>query len=255
MNIVITMAGRGERFRQAGHDVPKYQVMARGEPLFCWALDSLRNFTARPDAHVIFLSRAEDAAVPFVCEQCGRLGIGRHDIVELSETTDGQATTVVAAETVIERPDQPLVIYNIDTHVDPQALNPSAILGHGWIPCFPGVGEGWSFVRLGPDGWAVEVREKQRVSPHATVGLYWFSSFTLYRNVYAAHYADPANLECGERYVAPLYNEMIRQGLQVGIHSIPITAVQPLGTPAEVAALEAGTPIRLPGLAHEGTRY
>jgi len=248
------MAGRGERFRQAGHDVPKYQVSARGEPLFCWAMDSLRNFTTRPDAHVIFLSLSEDAAGPFVREQCGRLGIGRYDIVELSETTDGQASTVLAAEVVIEHPEQPLLIYNIDTHVHPHALTPSAISGHGWIPCFPGVGEGWSFVRLGPDGWAVEVREKQRVSPHATVGLYWFLSFTLYQDVYASHYADPANLERGERYVAPLYNEVIRRGLRVGIHSIPLTAVQPLGTPAEVAALETGASIQLHSMAHGETR-
>ncbi|MDP6935008.1 MAG: glycosyltransferase family 2 protein [Myxococcota bacterium] len=240
MNIVITMAGRGERFRRAGYDVPKYQVTVRGEPLFCWALDSLRNFTSHVDAHVIFLTREEDAAAPFVHEQCRRLGIGRHDIVELSKTTDGQATTVLAAEPAIEHPDRPLLIYNIDTHVDPRVLTLASVCGHGWIPCFPGAGDAWSFVRLGPDGWALEVREKQRVSAHATVGLYWFSSFTLYQDVYRVHYTDPTHFECGERYVAPLYNEVIRRGLRVAIHAMPLGAVQPLGTPAEVAALEAG---------------
>ena len=44
MTILITMAGLGTRFREAGYTVPKYQIEAKGKTLFAWSMESLAGF-------------------------------------------------------------------------------------------------------------------------------------------------------------------------------------------------------------------
>jgi hypothetical protein len=89
------------------------------------------------------------------------------------------------------------------------------------------------------------VREKKRISPHATVGLYWFASFDLFRRAYDAHYATGETLEAGERYVAPLYNWLLSQHRPVFVHAVPVDAVVPLGVPDEVRRFQARTSVSL----------
>ena len=127
-----------------------------------------------------------------------------------------------------------MVIYNIDTHVDAEYLHPSHFAGDGWIPCFEGPGDAWSFVRIGDNGNAVEVREKERISPSATIGLYGFSSFYLYEKTYHEFFADQDNVVKGERYIAPMYNHLIQQDKRISISLVPFAAVHALGTPMDV---------------------
>jgi len=230
---IITMAGVGRRFREAGYTRPKYEIEVQGQTLFAWSMESLRSFIDAGSPFV-FVTRKEDDATAFVANACRLLGIVSHDVIELDRLTDGQATSALLAETVVANPDAPAFIYNIDTHVSPNRMPASAVRGEGWIPCFRGEGDAWSFARTDASGKVLEMREKVRISPFATVGLYWFGSFRLYSDTYRKYYADPARLEAGERYIAPMYNQLIADGLEVYMHEIPIEAVVPLGTPAEV---------------------
>lgn len=236
--IVITMAGRGQRFRDAGYQVPKFEIKVHGDTLFAWSLSSLSSWLDN-DPHLIFVTRREDNAADFITGQCELLGVGTFDTVELTETTDGQATTAMAAEPLIADPDAPFLIYNIDTHVRPAALQAARVRGEGWLPCFPGPGPAWSFARAEGDDRVAEVREKERISDDATVGLYWFRSFARYRTLYDS--APPlTGWARGERYVAPLYNLLVASGEDVFIERLPEDAVVALGTPAEVAAFADG---------------
>lgn len=233
--VVITMAGRSQRFRDAGHDGPKYKIEVHGRTLFAWSLLSLSSWLRR-DVHLVLVLRQEDTAEEFVREQCAALGISSFALVELDHTTDGQATTVLAAAPRVLDPDAPLLVYNIDTHVDPAALSADRVRGDGWLPCFPGAGAGWSFARADEDGRVVEVREKERVSDDATIGLYWFRSFRLYSELYDDALRAGRGVQAGERYIAPLYNDLVQRGGTVFLERIPLAAVVPLGTPAEVQA-------------------
>lgn len=241
MNLIVTMAGGGRRFREAGYEVPKHAIEVRGRSLLAWALASLRRFI---DAgwSPIFVARREHRAGGGIAAACRELAVERFEIVELDAPTDGQATTALAAGAAVRDAAAPVAIYNIDTYVEPRHLAPGAARGDGWIPCFDAPGDAWSFAVADRDGRVREVREKQRVSPHATIGLYWFSSFDLLRDSYERHYADPGNLEAGERYVAPLYNRLIAAGRAVYAHHVPPAAVHPLGTPADVERFREARP-------------
>jgi dTDP-glucose pyrophosphorylase len=237
-DVIITMAGNGQRFRDAGYTVPKFQISVHDRTLFTWSIMSLSSFI-EAGCRFIFVARKEDATGPFIKRECAALGLTRTALLELDGPTDGQATTAMLATRFFVARETPIVIYNIDTHVAPAALPHEAIRGEGWIPVFPGEGSGWSFVRCDETtGRAVEVREKRRISPHCTVGLYHFASRALFEDACERHYAQNPPDHAGERYIAPVYNRLIADGRMVHIHEIPPDAVIPLGTPAEVEAFE-----------------
>ncbi|MBQ7563712.1 MAG: glycosyltransferase family 2 protein [Lachnospiraceae bacterium] len=192
MEIVITMAGLGTRFLQAGYKEPKYRIKALGKTLFEWSMDSLAAFR-RPGDRYTFIVRREDQASDFISGMANELGIAKAQVLELSEPTDGQATTALLASSLWNRDDE-LYIYNIDTYVEPFSMTPGEIHGDGFIPCFSAPGEHWSFVRLSKDqdllSQAVEVREKKRISEHCTLGAYYFRSCGLYEQLYNEYYGS-----------------------------------------------------------------
>lgn len=234
LNVVITMAGRGSRFYEAGYTVPKYEIMAHGRSLFDWSMLSLRNFLTA-DARVIFVCLEENKSSSYVLQQSKALGLQDVHIVELSQVADGQATSAYLSRE-LWRPTEPLLIYNIDTYVNPMALKPEDIRvgSDGWVPCFTVPGDHWSFVKLGDDGWAVDLAEKQRISNFASIGLYWFLRAERYEQAYERFFAAAKNLVRGERYIAPLYRQLISEGCKVSISDLPLDEVHVLGTPIEL---------------------
>lgn len=234
-NVVITMAGIGKRFRDAGYDCPKYRIEAHGRTLFAWSMLSLRSFI-QAGANFTFVVRREDDATAFIRQECLVVGIVSAQIVEIDALTDGQATSAILGGEVLQNSAEPFLVYNIDTFVHPDALPVDSVRGDGWVPCFPGKGDGWSFAVAEPDGRITDLQEKVRISPHATIGLYWFSSFDLYRQVYNDYYSCISRMEKGEKYIAPMYRQMIQTGQEVFLHEVDFDAVIPLGTPAEVHA-------------------
>ena len=235
-NIVITMAGRGSRFQEAGYTVPKYEIMVHGHSLFDWSMLSLHNFFS-PDSRLVFVCLAENDSADYVRVQCRSLGLNDVHIVELEQLTDGQATSAYMSRDLWLQ-DGPLLIYNIDTYVNPRALQPEQIRpgSDGWVPCFRARGDHWSFVKLGKDDWAIDFTEKQRISDHASIGLYWFARAAEYVSVYDEFFSDRANLVRGERYVALLYRHLVRNGRRISIADIPVEEVHVLGTPPELDA-------------------
>lgn len=232
-NIIITMAGEGKRFRKVGFNEPKFMIYAKEHTLFYWSMMSLKNFIDLKCSFT-FISRKDDKAKLFIKSECQLLNINLFNIIELDNLTDGQATTALLAWDYVSDKSLPLLIYNIDTYVEPEYLPVTAINGHGWIPCFPGEGEKWSFAKLGLNNKIVDIREKKRISPHATIGLYWFKSFELYRDLYYSYFNENKNIEAGEKYIAPMYNLMINKGLDVYMHNVPLHGVHPLGTPEDL---------------------
>ena len=232
--MAITMAGLGSRFTKAGFDRPKYEIEAMGIPLFDWSMFSLEAFRAA-GWRFRFAVRDRLGASEYVAGRADVLGLGRIRVLCLDDVTDGQATTamLLAEDAPAE---EPFAIYNIDTFVVPGAMRPpSPAACAGWIPCFPAPGDGWSFARADADGNVTELREKQRISDNATVGLYWFDSAARYINAYRGYYGVAGREEKGERYVAPLYNQLISEGAPVRISQLALEDVGMLGTPEQVA--------------------
>src|SRR4051812_11970031 len=154
--IVITMAGAGSRFAAVGYLVPKYEIVARGRTLFAWSMESLRSFIEEC-CPFYFIARCENAEAEtrvraFVARECALLGIAKFEVITIDSLTDGQATTALLAKQRWPDASDPVAIYNIDTYVTPFAMDIHDIRGAGWIPCFAGEGDKWSFAAAGSDG-------------------------------------------------------------------------------------------------------
>ena len=195
-------------------------------------MESLRDYNPHVSKY-IFVVRAEDHSEKFIREECKKFNIENVEIIEIDYMTDGQATTCMLAIPYCTK-DESIMIYNIDTYVEPFEMKYADILGDGHIPCFHADGDHWSFVRLNDQKEVVEIREKVRISDNCTLGAYYFSSAELYKDLYEEFYADDSRLEKNEKYIAPLYNLMLEKGLKVTISIVDFDKVHVLGTPEEL---------------------
>lgn len=232
MTVIITMAGLGSRFRKAGYACPKYMIEAKGKTLFEWSMDSLVGYNNHVSKYV-FVVRKEDNTEAFIKEKMLIYGISNVKVIGIDYLTDGQATTCMLAIPYCD-PGKSILVYNIDTYIEPYEMKYEDISGDGHIPCFHADGDHWSFVKLDEFGRAVEVREKKRISDNCTLGAYYFSSANLYKSLYEEYYKDDRNLEKNEKYIAPLYNFMIEKGMSITISIVDNKKVHVLGTPEEL---------------------
>ena len=236
MNIVMPMAGRGSRFADVGIATPKPLIDVRGRPMYAWAMDSLPLDLA---SRVIFICLAEhlegNALRRDIETRYARL---KPIIIPLDKVTEGQACTVLEAREHIDN-DQPVLIYNADTYCRTNLaktlprLEPQVV---GVLGVFQAPGDKWSFARLDAAGRVVETAEKKRISEWASTGLYHFT-----RGRDFVRYADDM-IAADERvnrefYVAPVYNRMIADGLDVRVDVAEEVWV--LGTPQDLAHFQA----------------
>ncbi len=230
--VVITMAGLGSRFRARGYDMAKYRIQVAGRSLFAWSVGGLQAFI---DAgwKFTFVSLRTDNAATFLEEECARLGIANYDHIELDQLTNGQATTALMALHAHEA-QEPLVIFNIDTGVAPDAITPEMIRGDGWLACFEAEGDGWSFADADAAGLVQRVTEKDRISDWCSIGFYAFKSQALFAHAYASTYQSDRLWPTREAYVAPLYQTLIDEGREIRAAKVPNDAVFCLGTPEQV---------------------
>ena len=239
MNIVMPMAGRGSRFTELGHTVPKPLIDVRGRPMYAWAMDSLPLALARRVIFICLEEHLRDRALEADIRE--RYAAYAPEIVSLGHVTEGQACTVLEARALIDT-DEPLIIYNADTYCRTRlaqrlpALAPEVA---GVLSVFRAPGDKWSFARVDATGRVVETAEKRRISEWATTGLYHFR-----RGRDFVHHAE-AMIRAGERergefYVAPVYNRLIAAGARIEIDEAEEVWV--LGTPEDLARFEEHHP-------------
>jgi len=231
MNLIITMAGAGSRFASAGYTMPKYQITAHGRTLFDWSMLSLSDYFPHAK-QVLFIVRRQDGASSFLMEQAKKYRIAQPSVVELEHMTDGQATTALIGADRCE-PGEPIMIYNIDTYIEPGELRFDQIRGAGYIPCFHAQGTHWSFVAADKNGRATSVREKERISDNCSLGAYYFKSAMLYQMTYDRLYGQGYD-GVREKYIAPMYNLLISDGMDVYMSLVDANKVHVLGTPEEL---------------------
>lgn len=227
------MAGRSQRFHDAGYDVPKFQLTLGGESVFAHAVGSFASYFK--SQRFLFIASNEEACA-FVSEECDRLGIENWRVVPLAGPTAGQAETValgLAQADVAD--DTPLTIFNIDTF-RPGFEFPRLPPLDGWLEVFEGEGANWSYVRPAPgdEPLALETAEKRPISNLCCTGLYHFARAGDFRAALAAERQAP---QAAELYVAPLYNHLIARGRRIGYSRIDPADVIFCGTPAEYEAL------------------
>jgi dTDP-glucose pyrophosphorylase len=227
------MAGMGSRFAQVGYELPKPFIDVDGKPMIVRVLENLY----MPNANFILLAREEhlSKAQPIVKEIQERF---QATFVSIPQLTEGTACTVLYARKLIQQ-HVPLLIANSDQLIDSNirefvedAENRNL---NGSILCFEDseLNPKWSFAAINDDGFVTHVREKEAISPYATVGIYYFSSGFDFVNA-AIDMIIRNDRVNNEFYTCPVYNYLLRHGAKVGIHLINQHQMHGIGTPEDL---------------------
>ena len=229
MKIIITAAGNGSRFKNQGIKKEKYQIIANEKTLFYWSLISLKNFF---EYEFIFIFQKENYEEEFVLNEIKNLGIKKYNILLLNQITDGQASTAIVASDLIQDND-PILIFNIDTHVNPKSLEKNILKHDGCIITTQVPGNNWSFAKTNDDLFVEEVSEKNRISNNASIGLYYFKKWKDFKDVYFKNKED-IKKKYKEVYICPMYQYLIESGKKISIFDIAPKNFICLGTPEQV---------------------
>jgi hypothetical protein len=238
--IVIPMAGNSRRFYEAGYTRPKYELPVGDETLFALTVRSFERYF--DDERFIFVCRGDLDAEAFVRAECERLGIRRCDIAVLQQPTRGQAETVLLGlEDAGYLPSESLLVFNIDTIRRGYRFPVDCEWADAYLEVFSGSGDHWSFVEPAAafTRRVARTTEKERISDLCSTGLYHFARTGDF--VAACREAmstiDRYRARWSELYVAPLYNQLIEQGMAVTYHQVDAAEIGFSGTPAEYEAL------------------
>lgn len=211
LNILIPMAGEGSRFKQVGYTVPKPMIPINGKPMIQHVVDNLNI-----DANFIFAVRRDHEEEHDITNSI-RSFVPDAKFVIIDSLTEGAACTTLLAKELIDT-DNELMIVNSDQLVEfnsgefYHAMNNDGI--HGGILTFNSNETKWSYAQLDKNNVVTRIAEKEVISNHATVGIYYWSKGSDYvkyaeqmieKNIRYGHAFNGR----GEFYVAPVYNEAI----------------------------------------------
>ena len=230
MNLLIPMAGAGQRFVDAGYITPKPLIDVDGLPMVVRVIQEAQFPTCRK----IFLVQ-EDHIRNFRVASVLLDHFPDCHIIPVQGVTEGAACTTLLARELINNSD-PLVIMNSD-----QIIHWDCEGGLEWMLSEPSDGgivtfqdrdrnPKWSFAQV-EDNWITRVAEKDPISEWATAGIYVWKQGSDY--VHAAEQMILNNVRVnGEFYVCPVYNTAIQEGLR--FRTFSVQEMMGLGTPEDL---------------------
>ena len=233
MNILMPMAGLGNRFANKGYTLPKPLIPVFNKSMIHTVIENIN----LPGNYIFIIQKKHSQ----------EFGLANHlksikpdcSIIEIDYETQGAAITTLCAKDQINN-DSPLIIANCDQIID---WIPTHFIDwlkrkspDGGILNFLSVSNQHSYVTL--DGSLVKtVVEKVAVSNIATVGIYYWKTGTSY--VQNAESMIERNLTVNnEFYIAPVYNHLVSNGGKVMVY--PVFEYINIGTPEALEQYKNG---------------
>ena len=230
-NIIIPMAGEGRRFKTAGFNKPKPFIDVLGKPMICHVLENLDIKNSK----FILIARKEHLEfgqeIFFYIKKKYNA-----DFILIDKLTQGACCTVLYAHRLINN-SNPLLIANSDQIVDidiEDYINDSNKRDlDGSVLCFKDDSTKWSYAKLNDEGYITEIREKEVISPFATVGIYYYKRGSDFVNNAIDMIIEDDRVN-NEFYTAPVYNYAIRHQKKFDIFEIDKNQMHGPGTPEDL---------------------
>ena len=227
-NILIPIAGRGQRFVDQGYVMPKQLIMVDDTQMIDWSLKSIVN---KDKCNLIFAVR-RDHVSNFSLDTILKSRYGEDiTIIIIDKLTRGSVETCLMAEPYINN-DDPLVVYTLDVFFEP-LFDPTTLdlSNDGLILTFKSNNPAYSYVELNKDKTVKRTAEKEVISENSAVGVYTFSKGSEFVK-YGKKMIDENLTTNNEFYVCPLYNLMIEAGKCIKTESVE--KMHLMGTPEEL---------------------
>ncbi len=227
MIIVIPMSGFGTRFKNIGITTPKPIIDVKGKWMLDWSLKSLDLSRAGKIIFIIYPEHENEYGISAKLKE----KYGEKCVCLFDPSPTGAASTVLVAKQYIDT-DEDIVVKDCDGYIvshinDTIEKNMDSGID-GILSTTNMPGDRFSFARLDENGYVCEVAEKRRISDHIITGMYYFrhgSDFVKYAEKMIAENKRVKN----EFYIAPVYEEMIKDGKKIIIDEAE--KLWDLGTP------------------------
>lgn len=236
------MAGRSQRFKDAGFKTPKFMLPLGDSFVFDYAVRSFQDYFFKD--HFLFILNDSPIEVEFTKQRIKALNIKSWSITRLSCMTKGQADTVnIGLELTKMSENEELAIFNIDTFKNNYHL-PSFIKSQnvdGFIETFIGTGNGWSYIEpnlTADTSTVLRTAEKDPISNLACTGLYYFRNRDLFMESFKIEEEKFFNSQLKEIYIAPMYNSLISKGRDIRFSTITKENLIFCGIPTEFEAIQ-----------------
>lgn len=242
MKAVFPMAGRGSRFQKIAHLRPEFRrpkplIDVAGKPMVQWAIETIQRMVAFDPKDCIFVCLQEHEDQYQISTRLREIVGPDITVYFTPEVTEGAACTALLAKPSINN-DEDVLFMDCDHFIlcekfreaREEALNSGVA---GLIPTIESTDPKWSYSQTDAEGNVIRTAEKEPISTHASVGIYYFTHGKDF--VWAAEQMIKKNLRHGpnrEFYMCPVYNELIVAGKRVRI--VPAEVWLSLGTPEEL---------------------
>lgn len=226
-NLLIPMAGMGQRFLDAGYNVPKQFIYCQKNQLIDISLDCFD----KDDCKLIFIVR-DDQIANYSVDKLLREKYCDYDIeiVSTEGLTKGSVCSCLLARNHIDN-DIPLFIHTLDIEFKPHIKPAQVVEGDcdGLIFTFKSNCDNYSYA-LVENGFVKKTAEKKVISDEACVGIYYFRSGSIFCSA-AEEMIEKDLTTKGEFYISPLYNILVENKLR--IKTKPVEKMYIFGTPSE----------------------
>lgn len=229
ITFIVCAAGEGQRVKAISENIPKPLLVLNNKTLLDWSLDSL---DLGVNDQLIIVHRFDFEVDQILHELNAKYPFVEIYFLKIDKLTSGQAETAfLAKNTILHRS---IAIFNADTFFKSNSLRSiiSEDIYDGIIPCFKTGGNSWSFCKtdeINSVHVVTQVAEKVRISDWCSVGYYYFKDKEDFFESYTQGLKTSSSTE---RYIAPLYNQLISKGKN--IRNVPCDIFKPMGTPEQI---------------------
>jgi len=253
MNILVLMAGRGQRFRDKGYDKPKPLIEVNGKTILQWTTEScpyIRHDGKGQGDYIklhfaVLQEHLDEGLDKFLYSIYGR----DIEIIPFKEITKGSLDTAMQAASRMWYKEYPLLVLDSDNKYNDNrfkdfvreiVFKKNAMA----VACFDNSDQSlpnkWSNVDV-RDGVAKGIREKDDSWVHypTMIGIFYFGQTQFFTNYakFIMEFHKPVEFNGNAEYymsMVPSYNV----GINTPVYVHTVTDVVPLGTPEDVKKFE-----------------
>jgi dTDP-glucose pyrophosphorylase len=228
--LILTMAGKYQRFVDEGYKTPKYLLPWGGRVILWTILQELRQAGNFTEIFLVANSR-DESFMPHVRAIMESMEIPVQNLVLIGDTR-GQAETASIGLEAIGKSNLasgvPIAFHNVDTILyrrNFQFLEDLLSKSDGYIDVFGSSNKNYSFVLADNNNQVMEIAEKIVISDMATSGFYAFANANTYQKSY---------VKGEDIYISSIYKKIIaRDGKVIVGEKCKEADTVVLGTPSE----------------------
>ena len=216
LNVVIPMAGEGQRFKTVGIELAKPLIDVNGVPMFRESLKSLGSIPASM-INYCFVIRRDFPDFENLTQQIFDFN-ENSKIIALKSKTRGATETVLETESYLDS-ELPLLILDCDIrfYSDPfleLLKTPTQEFCDGALLSFKSSESRFSYL-VTENNFVTQTAEKKQISSDAIIGSYYFAKSDFFFNTARKLLDTELSQNLPEYYVSSVYNILIENDFRI----------------------------------------